>query len=94
MSSGYGEEVDSALKLIINARLPHPLYPLLAGFILEALDPRLPARYVLGRCRADENLQEDLLGIVEDWRYIVESRMFYPYCVPVSNTNPLFSIRA
>lgn len=89
MSAGYGEEVDSALKLIINARLPHPLYPLLASFILEALNPRLPARYVLGRCRAGENLQKDLLGIVEDWRFIVESRMFHPCCVPVSGTNPL-----
>lgn len=79
MSAGFGEEVDSALSLIEDAKLSYPLGPLLESFILEALNPRLPARYILERCRLDDDHHVNLLEIVSNWKYIVGSSEF-PSC--------------
>lgn len=76
MSAGFGQEVDSVLSLIADEKLTHPFGPLLQSFILEALNPRLVARYILERCHRDENRLADLLEIASDWRYIIESRTF------------------
>lgn len=78
MAARFGDEVDSVLSLIADAKLPHPSGPLLQFFILEALDPRLPARYILERCRPDDNRHVDLLEIVSSWKYIIASGVFSP----------------
>lgn len=93
MSAGFGEEVDSALSLIADAKLPHPSGPLLQHFILEALNPRLPARYILGSCRPDENQHAILLEIVSSWKYIVGASVSPPWLILFSNiANPLLSL--
>ena len=76
MSGRYPQEVETALHLITDAKLTHPLGPLLYRFVVDALDPRLPARFILQRCQHDQSRQDQLLRIVSDWKYIVESRMF------------------
>ena len=76
MSAGFGKEVDSALDIIADAKLSHPLGSLLSCFVLNALSPRLAARYVLERCPPDENHRVRLLEIVSDWKYIIDARMF------------------
>jgi hypothetical protein len=67
------DDVKEALLLIESAKLPHPSGQLLSSFVIEALNPRLAAQYVLQTCRSDHNRQADLLLIVSDWSYLVES---------------------
>ncbi|KUJ15474.1 kinase-like protein [Mollisia scopiformis] len=67
------KDVKEALSLIEGAKLPHPSDPLLSSFIIEALDPRLAARYVLRTTQSGENQQVGLLRLVSDWTYLVES---------------------
>ncbi|RDL39402.1 uncharacterized protein BP5553_03742 [Venustampulla echinocandica] len=68
-----GKGVKEALLLIENAGLPHPSGPLLSSFVVEALSPPLAAQYLLPACQSGYNQQADLLQIVSDWSYIVES---------------------
>jgi hypothetical protein len=68
-------DVKKALSLIESARLPHPSGPILSSFIIEALNPRSAAQYVLHTCRPDHNQRICLLQIVSDWTYLVESSM-------------------
>lgn len=76
MSRHFPKEVETALYLISEAKLAHPLGPLLQCFVIDALDPRLAARFILQRCQGDQSPKDLLLRIVSDWKYIVESRMF------------------
>lgn len=62
------DQVQSTLALINAAKLPHPQGPLLASFILEALNPAVAAQYVSDRFDAG-----NVSDVVADWRYIVES---------------------
>ncbi|KAH8597551.1 hypothetical protein B0O99DRAFT_617672 [Bisporella sp. PMI_857] len=66
------DKVKEALSLIEAARLPHPSSPLLSSFVIEALNPRLAAEYVLKTCRSGRNQEVDLLSFVSDWSYLVE----------------------
>ena len=79
-----GNDVNEALSLIEGAKLPHPSGPLLSCFIIEALNPRLAAQYVLQICRPGHNQQTCLLQIVSDWSYLVESSMS-PACRTLSH---------
>lgn len=68
-------EVNEAVSLIDSIELPHPSGALLSSFITEALDPRTAAKFVLASCRDghSDDTRADLLSLVDDWTYIVES---------------------
>ncbi|KAL2020647.1 hypothetical protein VTK56DRAFT_8137 [Thermocarpiscus australiensis] len=66
-TAGTGE-VHSALSLIENAGLPHPLDSLLSCFVNDAVDPLLAARYVHRGTAADS-----AQALVADWTCIIES---------------------
>ncbi|KAI0007108.1 kinase-like domain-containing protein [Xylariaceae sp. FL0662B] len=66
-------EVKRAMSLIDGAKLPYPLGPLLQCFVMEALDPRLAARYILEICNSSHDKHADLLAAASHWRHIVES---------------------
>ncbi|KAH6717567.1 hypothetical protein BKA61DRAFT_641548 [Leptodontidium sp. MPI-SDFR-AT-0119] len=72
-----------ALSLIESAKLPHPSGPLLSSFIIEALNPRFAAQYVLQTCRPGHSQQTCLLQIVSDWSYLVESISKHACAPPV-----------
>lgn len=78
MASGFCKEVDSVLRLIEKANLPHPLGQLLCAFLTEALNPRLAAAFVEQNCRPGEDQQVDLLSLASDWKAIVECGMSAP----------------
>lgn len=61
------------LALIGNASLSHPLGPLLTCFVTEALNPTLAAEHVRETCHASGVPIANLLSLVSDWTYIVES---------------------
>lgn len=75
------DDVKVALSLIESAKLPHPSGPLLSSFIIEALNPRFAAQYVLQTCRPGHSQQTCLLQIVSDWSYLVESSMSPACCI-------------
>lgn len=75
MPERYPEEVEAVLSLISEAKLAHPLDLLLQHFIVDALDPRLPARYILQKCDSGQGRQVSLSQIVSDWKFILESSM-------------------
>jgi hypothetical protein len=68
-------DVQEALSLIENSKLPHPSGPLLSSFIFEALNPRLAAQYILQTCLSDRTRKADLLSLASDWTYLVESSL-------------------
>lgn len=63
------------LSLLQSSDLPHPAGALLLSFVNEALDPNAAASYVLEACHASQGLnpRSELLSLVHDWTYIVES---------------------
>lgn len=63
--------VRDAISVIESAGLPYPCCQLLIVFILEALDPRVAALYVIAKGE-----EEKLHLLAQDWRYIVESGEF------------------
>lgn len=71
-------DVDKVTSLIENADLPHPSGELLLSFVTEALNPSSAAAFVLKKCYAGNahDLRSELLNLVEDWTYIVESGQF------------------
>lgn len=42
--------VNEAFSLIEDAELPHPSEPLLSSFVLDSLNPRLAADFILKTC--------------------------------------------
>lgn len=68
-------EVNDALSLIHSSGLPHPSGALLSSFVKEALNPHAAADYVLKACHAGHgpNTRSELLSLVHDWTYVVES---------------------
>lgn len=75
MDSVY-REVNEALSLIESTELSHPSGALLSSFITEALDPRSAAEFVLAKCprtQHNDDRRANLLSLVDDWTYIVES---------------------
>lgn len=68
-------EVNDALSLVHSSDLPHPSGALLSSFINEALNTRAAADYVLKACHAGHgpNTRSELLSLVHDWTYIVQS---------------------
>ncbi|KAI5457090.1 hypothetical protein BGZ63DRAFT_395380 [Mariannaea sp. PMI_226] len=66
--------VQEALSLIENQPgLPHPSGPLLESFISKALHPPAAAAHVLCCCRSGTDRKAELLALVSDWTFIVES---------------------
>lgn len=61
------DSVDSTVRIIEDAELPHPYPALLSSFVTEALDPRFAARYIRER-----RLVEGWEAIVADWTYIID----------------------
>ncbi|KAK8139932.1 hypothetical protein PG984_001055 [Apiospora sp. TS-2023a] len=70
---GFEDCVLDALEPIENARLSHPSGPLLSRFVTEALSPALAAKIILGMCHGGFDQKGNLLSLVSDWAYIVES---------------------
>lgn len=70
MAAAY-EEVENALSLVEETKLPHPSSSLLDLFVTQALYPVLAARYAKNRLLAGE-----ALSLVDDWSYIIESSRF------------------
>jgi len=58
------DEVQTTLSLIEGAGLPHPSAPLLASFVIEALNPPSAARYMKRRLLLGEGS-----SLVTDWSY-------------------------
>ncbi|KAF5018117.1 hypothetical protein F66182_9910 [Fusarium sp. NRRL 66182] len=78
--------IEEALSFIRNkTALPHPLGPLLESFVSQALHPPLAAAHILRACRAGEHLETELLTLVTDWIYIVESITKYGIPPPPAN---------
>ncbi|KAM5386754.1 hypothetical protein ACJZ2D_000047 [Fusarium nematophilum] len=74
MEPASDQTVQEVLSLIQNEPgLPHPSGPLLESFVSEALRPQLAAAYILRVCRSSSDQKAELLALVSDWTYIVES---------------------
>ncbi|KAI1442016.1 hypothetical protein F5Y02DRAFT_410420 [Annulohypoxylon stygium] len=76
MAAAY-EEVENALSLVEETKLPHPSSSLLDLFVTQALYPVLAARYAKNRLLAGE-----ALSLVDDWSYIIESMTESNYLPP------------
>ncbi|KAI0899541.1 hypothetical protein F4806DRAFT_505856 [Annulohypoxylon nitens] len=76
MAAAY-EEVENALSLIEETKLPHPSGSLLDLFVTQALYPVLAARYAKNRLLAGE-----ALSLVDDWSYVIESMTESNYLPP------------
>jgi hypothetical protein len=67
MTSVFNDkDVNEALSLIEGTKLPHPSGKLLSSFIIEALNPRLTAQYILQACPSDGTQEADILSIASD----------------------------
>ncbi|TVY37481.1 hypothetical protein LSUB1_G004491 [Lachnellula subtilissima] len=82
------DDVKAALALIEGARLSHPSGPLLSCFILDALNPRLAAQYVLQASRSGHNPKTNLLAVLSDWSHLVKAITKHgcPQTVPDATT--------
>lgn len=71
--------VLEACALIDSGGLPHPSPRLLKNFILQALDPRAPANFVLKTCEPFKydatglGLHARLSELLADWKFIVQA---------------------
>ncbi|KAI1080729.1 hypothetical protein F5B20DRAFT_538730 [Whalleya microplaca] len=65
--------VRTALSLIDDARLSYPLGPLFHCFVLEALDPRLAADYILHSCPSGDDQHNEIFAVASHWKYLAES---------------------
>lgn len=81
--NSHNPEINRVLSLIDNADLPHPSGALLSQFITEALDPFLAADFLSTACSNGDDKRPILLGLAEDWTYVVEcgeSTKYPPSC--------------
>ncbi|KAI5854495.1 hypothetical protein GGS23DRAFT_590615 [Durotheca rogersii] len=92
MASNSQGGVQEALVLIENAGLSHPSGPLLSSFVTEALSPRLAAQHVLWTCQTSPDREADLLSLVSDWAYIVESFSLHGSPAPAPDASTQLAI--
>lgn len=76
MDSTADPKCQEALSVIQSEYLPHPLGKFLHSFIANALNPASAATHVLSHCRPGQQRKADLLALISDWTFIVESSEF------------------
>lgn len=61
------------MELLDKAGLPYPMVQVVAGFVLNALDPKLAVEYVTKACREPSDPGQAIRELVSDWKYVLDS---------------------
>jgi hypothetical protein len=71
------DAIDGAMELMDKAGLPYPMVQVVAGFVLNALDPKLAVEYVTRACHEAGDLQQAMRELVSDWKHVLNSGKVY-----------------